>query len=76
MSNLPQVTGQRLIRALARAGFIELRQRGSHVLLRHKDDLTRRVVVPVHGDSVVKPGTLRSILRGAQLSADELRELL
>lgn len=76
MSNLPQVTGQRLSCAVARAGFIELRQRGSHVLLRHKDDLTRRVVVPVHGDSVVKPGTLRSILRGAQLSADELRALL
>ncbi|HEX3902283.1 MAG TPA: type II toxin-antitoxin system HicA family toxin [Polyangia bacterium] len=39
-------------------------------------DLTRRVSVPVHKGIDLKPGTLRSILKGAGLSPDELKALL
>ncbi|HEY2732260.1 MAG TPA: type II toxin-antitoxin system HicA family toxin [Polyangia bacterium] len=60
---MPQVTGARLVRALERAGFIVLRQSGSHVTLRHSIDLARRATVPVHGSKAVKPGTLRAISR-------------
>ena len=35
-----------LVRALERAGFIVLRQSGSHVTLRHSVDLARRATVP------------------------------
>ena len=76
MSQLPQVNGARLVRALERAGFIQLRQVGSHVSLRHRDDPSRRVTVPVHPGKDIPPGTLRSILRGARLEADEIRDLL
>jgi predicted RNA binding protein YcfA (HicA-like mRNA interferase family) len=34
------------------------------------------VVVPVHGNKIVPIGTLLSILRQAELSADELAALL
>ena len=73
MSELPQVSGPRLVRALERAGFLQLRQAGSHVTLRHSVDLTRRTTVPVHGSKAVRPGTLRAILRGAGLTVDELQ---
>ena len=76
MTRLPQANGARLARALGRAGFFVAHQRGSHVTLVHRDDPTRIAVVPVHKGKSVTPGTLRTILRGARLTVEELRELL
>jgi predicted RNA binding protein YcfA (HicA-like mRNA interferase family) len=76
VSVLPQVTGERLVRALERVGFIKLRQAGSHVMLRHSTDLARRATVPIHGSKPVKPGTLRAILKGAGLDVDQLKNLI
>jgi len=72
---LPRVDCQDLIRALQRAGFVEQRQRGSHLHLRRESD-GKRVTVPVHKGRVVPIGTLRAILRDANISIDEFRELL
>lgn len=69
---LPVVSGPEVTRALAKAGFEEISQRGSHLKLRHRDG--RTAIVPLHRE--LAPGTLRSILRQAGLSAQELRELL
>ena len=76
MSVLPQVSGERLVRALQKAGFLVQRQQGSHVILRHVTDLSRRAVVLIHGSKAVKPGTLRAILRGAGMTPDDLKALL
>jgi predicted RNA binding protein YcfA (HicA-like mRNA interferase family) len=75
MSDLPQVSGRRLVRALTRAGFERVHGRGSHVMLVHARDRTRVAVVPLHGGAL-PPGTLRAILRGARLEVDDLRALL
>ena len=42
----------------------------------HKKDPLRRAVIPVHGSKPVRPGTLRSILKGAKLSVEEIRNLI
>jgi predicted RNA binding protein YcfA (HicA-like mRNA interferase family) len=76
LSGLPQVNGARVVRALERAGFVVLRQAGSHAQMRHSTDLSRRVTVPVHKGVDLKPGTLRAILRGAGLTAEQLRDLV
>ncbi|MBI3010900.1 MAG: type II toxin-antitoxin system HicA family toxin [Candidatus Omnitrophica bacterium] len=76
MSELPQVPGARLVRTLQKAGFVVKRQQGSHVILRHSTDFSRRTVVPVHGSTPVKPGTLRAILKGVGLTVEELKRLL
>ncbi len=47
-------------------------QRGSHVKLRHADG--RTVIVPMHRE--LARGTLRSIFRQADFSAEEFAELL
>jgi predicted RNA binding protein YcfA (HicA-like mRNA interferase family) len=63
--------------ALVRAGFIELRQRGSHLQLRRieLDGTLRNVTLPMHrGD--LKPGTLHDVLREASLTEEDLRRLL
>jgi len=64
---LPVVSGQDTVRALRAVGFEQISQRGSHVKLRNTEG--RTVIVPMHRE--LAPGTLRSILRQAALSADE-----
>ena len=46
MSRLPILSGRKVIRALEQIGFEVLRQKGSHVRLKHEDG--RVVTVPVH----------------------------
>ena len=59
--------------ALEKLGWVAVRQRGSHVRLRHQD-LPVPLVVPLHRE--LKRGTLAGILRDADLDADELRRLI
>ena len=72
---LPRVDARQLIRALKRAGFEEKRQRGSHLHLRRETD-GKRVTVPVHRGKIIPIGTLRSILRDANISSEEFQQLL
>ena len=78
MSKLPQLTGRELVRALEKAGFRVTRQRGSHVQLRREeeDGTVTTFPVPVHTGKTVKKGTLKGILRKADLDIDNLKSLL
>jgi predicted RNA binding protein YcfA (HicA-like mRNA interferase family) len=59
---------------LEAAGFIEIGQQGSHVKFAKQTDLgLRTVVVPKHRE--VAAGTLRSILRQADLTWTEFEML-
>jgi len=60
-----------LIRVLKRAGFMEQRQRGSHLHMKRESD-GKRVTVPVYKGRDVPTGTLRD----AGISIDEFRKLL
>jgi len=75
---LPQVTGAQLVRALERAGFVVVRQRGSHVQVRREESGGKVTTfpVPVHSGRNIKTGTLKGILRKASMSVDGLAELL
>jgi len=66
------ISGQEMIRALLRAGFVVNRQKGSHIVLR-RDDPYARVVVPDHKH--LRLGTLRQILNAAGMSVQQLLEL-
>ncbi len=75
MSKLPVVSGRQVVTALQRVGYVVVRQRGSHLRLRHPADERRRpVTVPDH--QTLKTGTLRAILRDAGLSIEEFGALL
>ena len=76
MSNLPRITAAQLIRALERGGFYRKRQTGSHATFAHRDDPTRRATVPVHAGHIIEPKVMKAILAGAQLSTEELVDLL
>lgn len=53
-----------------------LRTKGSHYILEHSDQPSRRVTVPYHAGSDLPTGTLRNILKQAGLSIAEFIELL
>ena len=66
MPKLPVLSGADVVKALERLGFLQMRQRGSHVVMRRGAVGT---VVPLHKE--LKTGTLAGILRQAQLGQDE-----
>lgn len=58
---------------LEKAGFYIKRQKGSHIIL-CRDEPFAEVVVPNH--KTLDKGTLRTIMRQADLDVDEFIELL
>jgi predicted RNA binding protein YcfA (HicA-like mRNA interferase family) len=67
---LRRVSGEEAIRVLKRLGFVQVRQRGSHVVLkRQKAEGEVGCVVPLHNELAI--GTLRSILRQAEVTPEE-----
>jgi predicted RNA binding protein YcfA (HicA-like mRNA interferase family) len=72
---LPRITSGEVIRALKKAGFVEWRQKGSHLHLKRLSDNTR-VTIPVHRGRTIPPGTLRGIIRDAGLTVEEFVDLL
>ena len=73
MSKIPALTGKEIITMLNKAGFVEQRQRGSHVFLKHPDG--RATVVPVHSGETIGPGLFSKILRDVELTRDEFQKL-
>ena len=72
---LPEVSGRETIKALGRAGFRAIRQRGSHVRLEKiTDDVTIKLTVPLHKS--LKKGTLRRIIKDAGLTVQEFNGYL
>ena len=70
MPKLQKVSGEAVIRALEKFGFQQVRQRGSHVILKKQTSEEEiGCVVPLHKELAV--GTLRGILKQARLSVDE-----
>ncbi|MGA7835408.1 MAG: type II toxin-antitoxin system HicA family toxin [Acidimicrobiales bacterium] len=70
--SLPVVSGQEAVTALAKVGFEQVGQRGSHVKLR--DRAGRTVIVPTHRE--LARGTLSAILRQSGLSVSQFIDLL
>jgi predicted RNA binding protein YcfA (HicA-like mRNA interferase family) len=68
---LPVVSGEQLIRALHKIGYVSVRQKGSHVRLRHATEAQRQAVtIPLHNE--IAFGTPRRILRDARVSVEQL----
>ena len=72
---LPVLSGDELIHALVKFGYVVVRQKGSHVRLRHSTDPQRLpITVPLHNE--IAFGTLRRILRDAAVTVEQLLSAL
>ena len=75
MPRLRRTSGREAIRALERLGFVQVRQRGSHVILKKRTpEGAVGCVVPLHRELAI--GTLRGVLRQAGVTPDEFMENL
>lgn len=72
---LPVVSGDDLIRILKKFGYAVVRQKGSHVRLRHLTDPQRKpLTVPLH--KTLKRGLLHRLLHDAQITEKQLADSL
>lgn len=68
-------SGQKVIKALTKAGFYIVSTKGSHVKLRGiRFGKLQTVIVPKHKEIAI--GTFQSILRQAAMEFEELRKYL
>ena len=66
MPRLPQISGRSLIRLLASLGYEVVRQKGSHVRVRKRNELgEHNLTVPDH--DVIAKGTLNDLLTQVSL---------
>lgn len=73
MSVLPRISGREAVSAFRKLGYEVDRQKGSHIILRHRDAPFRRLTVPDHRE--VAKGTLRALIREAGITVEEFAEL-
>jgi predicted RNA binding protein YcfA (HicA-like mRNA interferase family) len=75
MPRLRRVSGREAILALEKLGFVQVRQRGSHVVLKKEtSEGAVGCVVPLHRELAI--GTLRGILKQAGVTPDEFMDKL
>ena len=70
MVKLPVLKPREVAAILARLGFVEVRQRGSHKQYRHADG--RSTTVPFHGSRDISPPLLRQIAKDIGLTVEEM----
>ena len=72
---LPQISGRKVIKALAKIGFEVKSKKGSHIKLKKKfNGKVFIVIVPDHPE--LATGTLKSILRQANITKEDPLKLL
>ena len=72
---LPTVSGKQAVAAPERSGYEVVRQRCSHVRLRHRDAAAHKpITIPLHRE--LRTGLLRAVLRDAGLTPQQFAGLL
>jgi len=61
MSRLPLLKAKEIIKILLKIGFVQKRQKGSHVFFEHPDG--RTTVIPNHPGEIIDRGLLHKIIR-------------
>jgi predicted RNA binding protein YcfA (HicA-like mRNA interferase family) len=71
---LPRLTAIEIIRILEKHGFDLARQSGSHKIFKNSEG--KRTTVPFHASKVLHPKLLKSILKEANLTIEDLKKFL
>ena len=74
MAKLPRLTAKQIIAVLEKVGFALTRQSGSHMIFKNASG--KRATVPFHSAKTLHPKVLKSILRDANLTTEDLEKLL
>ena len=74
MTKLPRLTAREICSVLEKLDFTIVRQSGSHIIYKNAEG--KRATVPFHAAKILHPKILKSILRDAGLTAEDLARLL
>ena len=71
MGKLRVLTGKQVCNILSQHGFVEVRQRGSHIIMQKRLTPNTTITVPVPNHAELRIGTLQSIIRQSGVSKSE-----
>ena len=74
MPRLPILKARKVIRALEKAGFKKIRQKGSHVFMQHPNGNT--TLIPLHSRRDIDRALLQKIIANAGITQKEFMGLL
>jgi predicted RNA binding protein YcfA (HicA-like mRNA interferase family) len=69
MNRIVPLPAKKVVKALEKLGFEQIRQRGSHLFLRHPDG--RTTIIPVHSAENIGTGMINKILKDAKVTRDD-----
>jgi predicted RNA binding protein YcfA (HicA-like mRNA interferase family) len=70
MPKLRVLSATEVCRILKKHGFVQVRQSGSHIIMR-RQLLDRGITVPIPNHREIAPGTLKSIIDQSEISKSE-----
>ena len=68
---MKSISGKNLCKVLEKFGWTLVRVKGSHHIYT-KENISKIVVIPVHGNRDLPTGTLKGILKDAELTEDDI----
>ncbi|WP_204105241.1 MULTISPECIES: type II toxin-antitoxin system HicA family toxin [Spirulina sp. CCY15215] len=68
---MKSISGKKLCKILEKSGWILTRIKGSHHIYT-REDISTIIVIPVHGNKDLPIGTLKGILKDADLTEDDI----
>jgi len=74
MDRINPLPSRKVIKALEKIGFSQIRQKGSHLFLRHPDG--RTTLITVHPGEDIGKGMIRKIISDLKITREEWFELI
>lgn len=75
MPKLPLLSGKDVVKVLQKIGYFHIRTRGSHAILKKQSQEGNKTIpVPLHKE--LAKGTLKSIMNQADISLEDLLNLV
>ena len=67
---LPRLTADKVIKIIEKKGFVLARQSGSHMIYRNSEGV--RITILFHSGKIIHPKIIKSIIKDAKISEEEL----
>ena len=74
MDKITPLPAMKVLKALGKMGFQQIRQKGSHLFMRHPDG--RTTIIAVHPGEDIGKGMIRKIINDAKITREEWLEFI
>ena len=74
MDKIKPLPSKKVIKALEKIGFQQIRQKGSHLFMRHPDG--RTTIITIHPIEEIGKGMIRKIINDVKITRDKWLKLI